>query len=167
MDYLIRNKFVSVGGSSVVRDMQNNDQFFVKGRIFTFTRKKFVTDLAGKTLFIVRNKFFHIFLPKVYICDGEGNVMLMLKKQNAFSLRADFDIFKADGTLSNYSIDGDIIGWNFTIKQAGLPIATVHRNFNVVDSFTLSTSLIDQAPFLIALVIAIDNWVDKLQDSNN
>ena len=167
MDYVIKNKIVSLGASSTVRDLQGNDLFIVRGRVFTFTKKKIIMDLNKKPLYQVRNKFFHILLPKVYVCDAEGKILLKLKKRNFFSFRKDFDIVNPDETLSNYSFEGDFLSWNFTIKQAGLPIATVHINFNIVkDSFILSTTLVDQAPFLIALVIAYDNWVDKLNDSN-
>ena len=168
MEYWIKNKIISLGGSSTVRDRakDGNDLFIVRGRVFTFTKKKIVMDLAKKPLYQVRNKFFHIFLPKVFVCDAEGKILLMIKKKNFFSLRNDFEVLNADKTLSPYTFEGNFMSWNFTIKQAGLPIAEVHRNFNIVkDSFVLSTSLTDQAPFLIALVIAFDNWCDKLNNS--
>ncbi|MBQ3754746.1 MAG: LURP-one-related family protein [Clostridia bacterium] len=167
MDYIIKNKIVSLGASSTVRDAQGNDLFIVRGRFFTFTKKKIIMDLAKKPLYQVRNKFFHIFLPKVFVCDAEGKILLMIKKKSFFSLRNDFEVLNADKTLSNYTFEGNFMAWSFVIKQAGLPIAEVHRNFNIVkDSFVLSTSLTDQAPFLIALVIAFDNWCDKLNDSH-
>lgn len=167
MDYIIKNKIVSLGASSTVRDAQGNDLFIVRGRFFTFTKKKIIMDLAKKPLYQVRNKFFHILLPKVFVCDAEGKILLMIKKKSFFSLRNDFEVLNADKTLSNYEFEGNFMAWSFVIKQAGLPIAEVHRNFNIVkDSFVLSTSLTDQAPFLIALVIAFDNWCDKLSDSD-
>lgn len=169
MEYWIKNKIISFGGSSTVRDAakDGNDLFIVRGRVFTFTKKKIIMDLAKKPLYQVRNKFFHILLPKIFVCDAEGKKLLMIKKKSFFSLRKDFEILNPDKTPSAYSIEGNFLSWNFTIKQAGLPIAEVHRNFNLVkDSFVLSTSLTEQAPFLIALVIAFDNWVDKLNNSN-
>ena len=163
MDYIIKNKIVSLGASSTVRDTQGNDLFIVRGRVFTFTKKKVIMDLNKKPLYQVRNKFFHIWLPKIFVCDADGKILLKIKKRGLFN--KDFDVINPDGTLSAYSFEGDFFSWNFQIKQSGLPIATVHRNFNIVkDSFILSTSLIDQAPFLIALVIAFDNWVDKLNN---
>ena len=166
MDYIIKNKIVSLGASSTVRDTQGNDLFIVRGRVFTFTKKKIIMSLDKKPLYQVRNKFFHLVMPKVFVCDAKGKIMLKIKKHKIFSLRKDFDVINPDGTLSDYSFEGDFLSWNFTIKQAGLPIAEVHRNFNIMkDSFTLSTSLTEQAPFLIALVIAFDNWVDKLNNS--
>ena len=57
MRVAIRNKWISLRGSSVVRDENEKDVMIVKGKFFTFTRKKFVQDLEGKTKYIVRNKF--------------------------------------------------------------------------------------------------------------
>ena len=166
MDYIIKNKIVSLGASSTVRDTAGNDLFIVRGRFFTFTKKKIIMSLDKKPLYQVRNKFWHIIMPKVFVCDAQGKILLKFKKKSLFSLRQDFDIINPDGTLSDYSFEGDFLSWNYTIKQAGLPIAQIHRNFNLVkDSFILSTTLTDQAPFLIALVIAFDNWVDKLNNS--
>ena len=164
MDYIIKNRIVSLGAGSTVRDTNGNDLFIVKGKVFTFTKKKIIMDLDKKPLYQVRNKFFHLFLPKIYVCDANGKILLKIKKRGLFN--KNFDVVNPDGSLSDYCFEGDFFSWNFTIKQAGLPIAVVHRNFNIMkDSFTLSTTLVDQAPFLIALVIAFDNWVDKLNDS--
>ena len=164
MDYIIKNRIVSLGAGSTVRDTNGNDLFIVKGKVFTFTKKKIIMDLDKKPLYQVRNKFFHLFLPKIYVCDANGKILLKIKKRGLFN--KNFDVVNPDGSLSDYCFEGDFFSWNFTIKQAGLPIAEVHRNFNIMkDSFTLSTTLTDQAPFLIALVIAFDNWVDKLNNS--
>ena len=164
MDYIIKNKIVSLGASSTVRDTAGNDLFIVRGRFFTFTKKKIIMSLDKKPLYQVRNKFFHIWLPKIFVCDAQGKILLKIKKRGLFN--KNFDVINADGTPSEYCFEGDFFSFNFTIKQAGLPIAEVHRNFNLIkDSFILSTTLTDQAPFLIALVIAFDNWVDKLNNS--
>ena len=61
MEVSIRNKWISFGGSSTVKDMNEKDVLFVKGRVVSFTRKKFVQDLSGNTLFVVRNKFWRLF----------------------------------------------------------------------------------------------------------
>ena len=74
MDYIIKNKIVSLGASSTVRDTQGNDLFIVRGRFFTFTKKKIIMDLAKKPLYQVRNKFWHIIMPKVFVWHpGERN----------------------------------------------------------------------------------------------
>ena len=57
MDLMIRNKWISLRGSSIVRDENEQDVLKVKGKFWTVTRKKFVQTLDGETKFIVRNKF--------------------------------------------------------------------------------------------------------------
>ena len=56
MQLFIKNKIVSVGGSSYVTDENGNRVYNVKGKVFSLTRKKEIKDLEGNTLFKVRNK---------------------------------------------------------------------------------------------------------------
>ena len=167
MKYVIKNKIVSFGGSSTVRDEAGNDLFFVKGRIFSFTRFKTITDLNGTPIYKVRNRFINILLPKVYLMDDKGNRILTIKKKSLFSLRQNFEIIQEPGCELNISIQGDYIGRHYDILDNGVPVAHVRRNFNLVkDSFWLETEDEKNAPFYIALVIAVDNYYDKLQDND-
>ena len=168
MNYVIKNKIVSLGASSTVRDEAGNDKFFVKGKIFTFTKKKYVMDVDKKTVFYrVRNKFFHILLPKVFIEDAEGNKIMMLKKKKLFSFKHDFICVPMTQTESEITISGDYISRNCTILENGKPIARLRRNFNLVkDSFNLDVDDDSKAPFVIALVIAFDNFYDKLLEQD-
>ena len=45
MQLFVRNKIISLGGSSTVKDAQGNDVFKVKGNIMTVTKKKRVCDM--------------------------------------------------------------------------------------------------------------------------
>ena len=94
MRYIIKNKIVSFGGSSTVRDEAGNDLFFVKGRVISPTRYKTVMTTDKQPLYRVRNKFFHILLPKVFVCDADGKIVLMIKKKSFFSLRNDFEVLR-------------------------------------------------------------------------
>ena len=81
MQLAIRNKWISLRGSSVVKDLEEKDILRVKGKFWTFTRKKFVQTLEGETKFVVRNRFWHFFVALVIAIDnisdarrqGEGN----------------------------------------------------------------------------------------------
>ena len=168
MKYIIKNRIISLGASSTVRDEQDNDLFAVKGKVLTFTRKKLICDLSGNVLYCVRNKFFSIFLPKVFVEDPEGNPLMMIKKRNIFSFRQDFEIINFPGIEETLSIQGDYIGRHYDILENGIPIAHVRRNFNLIkDSFWLETDMTEKAPRLIAFVIAIDNYFDKLQNTSD
>ncbi len=162
MDYIIKNKIISVGASSTVKDNNGNDVYKIRGKVFTFTKKKLIRDMDNNTLFIVRNKFFHILLPKVYITDPEGNILITIKKRYYFSLRKDFDLLGSD-----VSIDGDFIGRNYDIIQRGNIIGYLRRNYNLIkDSFLLETVDDSQAALMIALVIGLDNFFDKVLNSH-
>lgn len=165
MKYIIKNKIFSWGAGSTVRDEAGNDLYVVKGSL-SFVRKKLVTDPEGNVQYIVRNKFFHFLLPKVYICDPDGKELMMLKRKKVFSFRNDFDIIPMEGNDSNFSIAGDLIARHFDILDNGIPIAHVRQNFNLIkDSFWLETDETQRVPLLIAFVIAIDNFIDDAQDS--
>lgn len=169
MKYIIKNKIISFGGSSTVKDENDKDLFLVKGRVFTFTKYKKICSLDKKPLFSVRNKFFHILLPKVFIMDENGKKILMVKKKKFFSFRQDFVILPIgqDNDLK-ITIDGDFIGRHYDILENGVPVAHVRRNFNIVtDSFWLETDLEDKAPLYIAIVIALDNYFDKLNNQHD
>ena len=45
MQVIVKNNFWTVGGSSEVKDIQGNVIYKVKGKIFSFTRKKLLQDL--------------------------------------------------------------------------------------------------------------------------
>ena len=47
----IRNKWVSLRGGSYVKDIEERDVFYVKGKFWTVTRKKFVQDMEGNLLY--------------------------------------------------------------------------------------------------------------------
>lgn len=169
MVYVIKNKIISLGASSTVRDENGVDQFFVKGKIFTFTKKKFIMDIEKKnTFYTVRNKFFHILLPKVFISDAQGNRILMLKKKKLLSFKQDFVCLPLNGADYDITIDGDYISRNCTIFDKGQPIAKLRRNFNLIkDSFMLDVDDVEKAPLIIAIIIAFDNYYDKLLNQAN
>lgn len=165
MKYILKNKIMSLGGASTVRDESGNDLFFVKGRVFTFTKKKFIRDLNKNVLYSVRNKFFHLLLPKVFLCDASGQKILMIKKEKLFSLRQNFEVVQLKEGQPKMSVSGDIIGRHFDIFADGVPVAHVRKNFNLVkDSFWIDTDKTEMAPLIIAFVIAIDNYFDKLMN---
>ncbi len=168
MKYIIKNKILSLGGSSTVMDDYGKDLYFVKGRIISPTRYKTICTPDGTPLYRVRNKFFHILLPKVFLMDADGKRLLTIKKKSLFSFRKDFVLIPEPGVDLNISISGDLIGRHYDILDNGVPVAHVRRNFNLVkDSFWLETDFTDKAPFYIAIVIALDNFFDKLMDERN
>ena len=161
LELIVRNKFFSIKGKSVVYDLDGKPYFNVDGKFLTFTAKKFVNDLEGNTIYTVRNKFWHILFKSAYIYDKDENLVAQVKRK--FALKSKFNIF---GPKDNYHIDGTIFGWNFTIYRNDQVVGRISRHLNLVDEFQLSIPDEKDAPLFVAFVIALDNVTDRENNSS-
>ncbi|MCR5786151.1 MAG: LURP-one-related family protein [Acholeplasmatales bacterium] len=157
MELAIRNKWVSLGGSSVVRDLNENDVLKVKGKIFTFTAKKYICDLEGNVKYIVRNKFWRLFQRKAFVEDANGNKIATVRRK-IFSLHDHYYIYSSLGDLQ---IRGNIFEFNYQILLNGEEIGHISRKLSLRDSFVLSIDDKYDYVTFVALVIAIDNITDR------
>ncbi len=156
MKVKIKNKLFSLTGSSSVKDENDNDVFFVKGRFLSPTHVKWVCDKEGNRLFKVRNKWFNFINQRAFVYEGKTKIASV--KHPFLSGKK----FMLEGYKDEILIDGDFFGTTSTITKNGKPVGTINRQFlSVTDTFTLEAEEADM-PFMIALVIAIDNIVDKM-----
>lgn len=162
MRLIIKNKMFSLGGASKVLDEDKNPKFLVKGKVFSITKKKRICDLEGKVLYRVRNKYWHWLYRYAFIDDAEGNRVAKLKLGVGFNRK-----FWVEGYKDEISVEGDIFRWNFSIKKNGEEIGSLTRRLDLVDSFTLDIDNEEDAAFLVATVIGIDNIYDKKQKDND
>ena len=164
MELAIKNKWISLGGSSTVQDLQGNDVLKVKGKIFTFTAKKYIMDLDENVKYVVRNKFWRLFQRKAFIEDAEGNKIAMVRRK-IFSLHDHYYVYSSLGDLQ---IRGNILAFDYHITLNGEEIGHISRKISLRDSFVLSIDdKFDYVTF-VALVIAIDNITDRRrQDSSS
>ncbi len=157
MKVYIKNKIFSLGGASKVLDENKNPIFKVKGKIFSITRVKKICDLEGKLLYKVRNKWFNWFIHKAYIYDANKNKIATVKDR-WFNVKQEYFI---EGYKDEIKIEGKFFSLTCNILRNGEIIGTIRRKlFAWTDSFELEANEED-IPFLIALVIAIDNITDK------
>lgn len=156
MRVVIKNKFFSAGGSSSVKTENGVDVFYVKGRIFSPTHVKWVCDRNKNKLFKVRNKWFNFVNERAFVY--ENGTKIACVKHPPFSGKK----FIVEGYKDEILISGDFFSMQSTITRNGRPIGAIIRQLNIVnDTFILEAGEADM-PFMIALVIAIDNIVDKI-----
>ncbi len=162
MQLIIQNKLISLRGSSTIQDENGKSVFQVKGKLFSITRKKFICDLEGNCLFIVRNQFWRLFTHKAFVLDSSNHQVAYVKRR-WWSLGR--NKFLVSGLAEDeIRIDGSFFEWNYSIIKNEQEIATVHRNLTFAkDKFTLNVKNDADAAFLVAMVIAIDNIVDNEQ----
>lgn len=161
MKLYIKNKLISLRGSSSVTDESGQDVLVVKGNFFTFTNKKRIKDVNGKLLYKVRNRWFNFITHGAYIYDGEGKKVAKIKRKFGFK-----NVFAVEGYRDEISVEGDFLSWTLDVFRNGEQIGTVRREFALTDSFVLETDDADDAAFMTALVIAIDNIFDNMSNSN-
>ena len=153
----IRNKWISLRGGSTVKDMNEDDVYYVKGKFWTVTRKKFVQDMDGNLLYTVRNKFWAIFVKKAMVYDKDGNQVAFIRKK-FWSVH---DRYFIQCNLGDLEITGNILGFNYHIILNGKEIGHVARKISLRDSFVLTLEDGYDLPFFVAFVIAIDNIPDQ------
>lgn len=163
MELAIRNKWVSLRGSSVVKDTHEKDVLKVQGKFWTFTKKKFIQTLDGETKYIVRNKFWTLFQYRAFILSPDNKILSIIRKK-VFSLH---DRYFIESPYGQIEIKGNILGFDYHIYLEGKEVGHVARKISLRDSFILSLDDNLDYYFFVALVIAIDNITDqKNQDTS-
>lgn len=160
MKVYIKNKLLSLSGKSDVLDISGNPIYEVKGRVISPTKVKHVCTLDGEKLYKVRNRFFNFFIHSSFVYGADKKRILKVK-DTLFS--PDFKIQSSTG--DEYSILGKWFSMQAQIIKNGQVVGTIRRQFTVVaDAFELECGEADM-PFMIALVIAVDNICDKRSKS--
>lgn len=156
MKVFIKNKLISLRGSSEVLNENMEPIFKVKGKLISFTKKKFMYDMEGNLLFTIRNKYWNFFSYKVFVKNADGDLLATVKKRR-WSFNLKYEILDTENEMT---IDGKFFSNLSRIMKNGKPVATIKRDFSILnDAFTLEAEENDIA-FYTALVIAFDNLKD-------
>ena len=160
MEVSIRNKWISLRGGSTVKDMSENDVLRVKGKFWTFTRKKFIQDLNGNTLYVVRNKFWTLFARKAFVYNAQGEVVARIRRK-IFSMH---DRYFIQSSLGEMEIKGNILLHDYHITLNGKEIGHIARRISLRDSYVLRLDDDQELAFFVSLCIAIDNITDQMKE---
>ena len=155
MKLYIKNKIMSLGGASSVKDENGKDIFKVKGKVLSIRKTKKVYDANGNLLYIVRNKFWNFWTRSAYILDANKQKLCRVKNRG-FS--TGYDVV---GFADEISLDGWTFG-GYSIVKNGEKIGTVTTNIvSLADNFQVEINDSEDAGFIVALIIAIDNVRDN------
>ncbi len=158
MQLAIRNKWISIGGASIVTDMNEKPVLKVKGKFWTFTSKKFVCDLQDNVKYIVRNKFWRLFRYSAFVLDPNNNKVATIKRK-IFSFH---DRYFIESKYGEIEVTGNILCHDYHIYIGGKEVGHIARRISIRDSFVLEIADdVEDIYFIIGLVIAIDNITDR------
>lgn len=155
----LKNKFFSLAGSSTVKDENGENVFKVKGKLLLFspTRKKKVFNMENQLLYVVRNKWFNWIVHKAYVFDQNKNKICTVKKLVRVKQK-----YVLEDCEDEISIEGNIVGWNFKVMKNSEQIGSIQKQIGMSDKFKIEASE-ENIPFIVALVVAIDNIRDKIR----
>ena len=172
MELIVKNKFGSLTGASKVLNSQKEEVYKVKGSFgsnaFTKKYKKTIMTLDKKVLFTVCNKRIHgPFQRAAIIYDANNNEVARVVQDGMFKCGYQVEgvgkkmeivghFLTSDGAnvMSDGKKIGNIISTNYKQKGNAIMIA------GLTDSFKLTYENEQDGPFLVAVVIAIDNITD-------
>lgn len=155
MVFYIKNKLISMTGDSFVTDDRGNNCFRIDGKLVSPSRKKRICDMTGKCYYRVRNKLFTFFNKSALVYDAEGKRIARVRR-NAFSIK-----YRVQGYKDEILLQGRIFSGQMQIIRNGESIGVIRRDFSLIrDAFILETDLEEEVPFLITLVVAVDNIQD-------
>ena len=159
----IKQKVFSFGDKFSVNAEDGTPIIYVEGQVFSLGDKLKVLDTHGDELFYIEQKLFK-FLPE-YRIFSQGQEVAFLKKEFSF-LKPKLNITSAYG---NFTIDGNVLGYNFSIYKEGRVIGVVSKKFVAFsDTYTLDIYEEEEnIPFLITLTIVIDQILHDNKSSNN
>lgn len=161
MKLYIRNKFISLGGSSKVVNEKEELVYSVKGRVFSPTRVKKIYDTNENFLYKVRNKFFNFFNTSAYIYNNQNEKIAKLTKK-FFAVGSKFFV---EGYKDEIKVEGDWMSLTLRIIVNGVVVGSIRKEFFALnDCYELDSEEQDMS-FLTALVIAIDNIIDNKRNN--
>lgn len=151
MRYKIKQKIFSFGDDFTVKDANDYDRFIVKGKVFSLGDKLKVTDLDGNEIAYIEQELFR-FLPKynIYV---NGHHRATVKKELSF-FKPKFFIESSTG---NYSIEGNILSYDFNILKNNQIVAVINKGwFTLSDTYGVDVVDHEDHGFILSLVIVID-----------
>ncbi len=162
MKLTIKNKVMSLRGSSTVTDEQGNDVCKVAGKFISLTNKKRIYDNEGNLKYVVKDKFWHFINHKTFVIDDEKNKVAVVI-QKPFSFKQPYEIQSMEDDLQFVGDDK----WRFPnvyfdVEENGKKIGHIQKDVNfLTDAYYVEVEDEKQVYLLVALVIAIDNVIDK------
>ncbi|QBD82689.1 hypothetical protein EPA93_44670 [Ktedonosporobacter rubrisoli] len=153
-------------------------RYHLRERAWSLTEAFVIRDDAGRAIFEVRGKFFHIGDDLVMFDRHSGQELVHIK-QRVLSLLPHYEIyrdgqhwasvheqlrifgerFKVEGGNGLvFHVQGDVWRWNFTVSdQIGSLLGQISRQFSIFrDSYAVDVAPGVDAPFIIALAIVIE-----------
>lgn len=155
MRYYIKSKLFKIKEDFWVKDVNGQECFFVDKEFFSFGLQ-FKVLQNNIIQYTVREKLLK-FLPAYEVFEPNGNVVARVKKNFTFFR----DSIEVESNYGDFRIEGDFFDYNYRIISNGRVIANIEKELlSFTDNYYVDIQYENEA-FIIALVVIIDNIIDK------
>lgn len=162
MRYLVKQRIFAFGDSFNITDEGGRPVYRIQGKVFSLGNKLNIFDLAGNKLIYIEQKLLR-FLPQYEIYEGD-TLVAKVKKQLTF-LKARFEI---ESGFGNFTVEGDMWGYNFSVLRNGEIIAVVSKKLiSFSDTYVVEVAEGEKDEFVLALAIVIDQVLHDKNHNNS
>lgn len=155
MRYYIKSKLFKIKEDFWVKNNKGEDSYFIDKEFFSFGLQFRVIE-NNNEIYKVREKLLK-FMPSYEIYDGNDNIIGRVKKQLTFFKDSIF----VESNYGDFEIQGDFWHYSYRINHNGRTIAVIDKEvLSFTDNYYVDINY-ENNPFIIALVIIIDNIIDK------
>lgn len=162
MKLYLKQRIFSLGDKYDIYDENENVVFDVSSELFTIGAKLHLCNTNGQELYYIKRRF-TLFLAQYEIYQN-NNLCATINQELSF-LSAKLNV---DSCYGNLEISGEFLSMDYDITRDGQYYASVHKKWlSWGDSYEIDIPEAENAGFICALVIAIDNCLHNESNSNN
>lgn len=159
MRYFMKSKFFKLKEDFWIKNQYEEDAYFVDNKFLTLGLQ-FDILKDNRILYSVKEKLL-TFLSNYEIM--ENNKVIATVDQKLTFLKSKLKVNSKYGELE---VEGSIFDYNYKIYQGNKVVASASKEmFAFTDKYMVDIDFEDEA-FILALVVIIDNIIDKKKSSN-
>jgi uncharacterized protein YxjI len=125
MQYVLKQKLVSLGNNFTIRDIEGRDAFQVRGALATLGDKLSLEDMQGNELLYIEQKVFSWI--GMYEIRRDGKVVAEVRRNLRAFLRRRFTVEMSGA--EDLEMVGDILAFEYVVTRGGRKVATFTRQW--------------------------------------
>ena len=153
LKYVIKQKWLSLGGKYFIKDENGDDVFCVQGKVFSIGDKLTFSDMEGNELAFISQKLLS-WGPTYYVyIRGEHYATVKKKLFTLFRCKFEVDIPGPDDLMAQ----GSFLDHEYEFTRHGEPVASISKKwFTFRDTYGVEIADGEDVVLILASAIVID-----------
>jgi len=155
MNYFINQRFFNIWRNSFfIRNESGENSYEVKSN-FSLLRRLTIYDMDGSPQITIKKRYFRV-LPRYDVYSSNKDFIFSVKSKFSI-LTKKCKIKSKDDNLNNIIIEGNILAWNFKIKQGDDVLVEISKKIlKIADSYCISINDESNSLSYLAMIIILD-----------